>query len=273
MSKTIESNARITTVPLGELRVSAAAQREFSDAWGEYLEKNFDIDLVGMLTVSYRDGVYWVVDGQHRTHGLIAWAKKEFGDEWAEWTVHVNCHYGLTERDEASLFLSFNNRRTINAYDKFTVGVTADLPVPADINRIVLSHGLRVEKSRKPGSISAVGALDRVYRQGDATLLRKTLTTIRDAWSGMGFDSEVIKGVALFINRYEGRFDEARLVKKLSEIPSGARGLRQYAHVAKETFGSTFDVAHAAAVTDVYNKGLRGPNSLGSWWKDGRAAA
>lgn len=273
MTKNIEGKARITTVPLGDLRVSSAAQREFDDNWGGYLEKNFDLDLVGMLTCSHRDGVYWVVDGQHRTHGLISWAKREFGAEWAEWTVHVNVHDGLDERAEAELFLAFNNRRTISAYDKFKVGVTADLPVPADVNRVVLSHGLRVEKARKNGSVSAVGALDRVYRMGGALLLSRTLQTINEAWSGVGFDSEVIKGVALFINRYEGRFDADRLVKKMSQVPNGSRGLRQYAYVAKEAFGSTLDIAHAAAVTDIYNKGLRGPASLGSWWKDGRAAA
>lgn len=265
--KNIEGKSRITTVRLGDLRVSSAAQREFSDTWGDKLKRDFDIDLVGMLTVSYRDGVYWVVDGQHRTYALVAWAKHEFGDEWADWTVHVNCHYDLTERQEAALFLQFNNRRTINAYDKFTVGVTADLPVPTDINRVVLAQGLRVDKARKPGSISAVGALEYVYRMGDAPLLQKTLSAINTAWSGMGFESEVIKGVALVINRYEGRIDEARLAKKLSQIPSGSKGVRQLAHVIKDSHGAKFDVAHAAAITDQYNRGLRGASSLGSWWK------
>lgn len=271
MAKNISDNhgtSRITTVKLGDLRVSSGAQREFSDTWGEYLEKNFNLDLVGMLTVSFRDGVYWVVDGQHRTHGLIAWAKREFGEEWREWTVHVNCHYNLTERAEAALFLSFNNRRTISAYDKFTVGVTADLAVPTDINRVVLATGLRVDKARKPGSISAVGALEYVYRMGDAPLLNRALATIAAAWAGMGFDADVIKGVALVLNRYEGRIDEARLIKKLSETPSGAKGIRQAAHVIKDSHGAKMDAAHAAAITDAYNRGARGTQSLGSWWKD-----
>lgn len=271
MSKNIGDNhgtARITTVKLGELRVSSAAQREFNDGWGDYLEENFNLDLVGMLTVSYRDGVYWVVDGQHRTHGLISWAKREFGEEWSEWTVHVNCHYSLTERAEAALFLSFNKRRNLTAYDVFRVGVTADLPVPTDIDRVVRSLGLRVEKSKKPNTVSAVGALDKIYRMGDAVLLSVTLMTIREAWAGTGFDSEAMQGVALFINRYEGRYDAARLVKKLSALPNGSRGLKQRALVLKDSHGSTVVIAHAAAVTDAYNAGARGAQSVGSWWKD-----
>jgi hypothetical protein len=147
--------------------------------------------------------------------------------------------------------------------------VTANLPIPSDINRIVLAQGLRVEKGRKPGSVSAVGALERIYRMGDASLLQQTLATVRDAWSGTGFDSEPLQGVAIFINRYEGRYDSARLVKKLSSLTNGARGLRQRAFAIKDSYGSTMTVAHAAASTDVYNAGLRGTASLGSWWKDG----
>lgn len=273
MNKAIEGTSRITTVPLGMLRVSTAAQREFSESWGDYLEQNFNLDLVGMLTVSHRDGFFWVVDGQHRTHGLIAFAKREFGDEWAEWTVHVNCHYNLTERAEAALFLSFNKRRNLTAYDIFSVGVTADLPIPTDIDRVVRSQGLRVEKSRKPYTVSAVGALDKIYQQGDASLLSQTLATIRDAWAGTGFDSEAMQGVALFINRFEGRYDADRLVKRLGTLPNGSRGLKQRAHALKDSHGSTVVIAHAAAVTDLYNAGARGAQSLGSWWHGSGAAA
>lgn len=271
-NKTIDPSSRITTVPLGLLRVSSAAQREFNETWGDYLEQKFNLDLVGMLTVSFRDGYYYVVDGQHRTHALIAWAKEQFGDEWPEWTVHVNCHYNLTERAEASLFLSFNKRRNLTAYDIFRVGVTADLPIPTDINRIVLAQGLRVEKGRRPNAVSAVGALDKVYRMGDATLLRKTLAAIRDAWAGTGFESEVLQGVGLFINRFEGRYDEDRLVARLGSLPNGSRGLKQRAQVLKDTHGSTLIIAHAAAITDVYNQGARGVHSLGSWWKNAAAS-
>lgn len=268
MSKNIDPSTRIIDVKLGDLRVSTAAQREFNDTWGDYLEQNFNLDLVNMLVVSYRDGVYWVIDGQHRTHGLIAWAKQNFGEEWPDWTTKVTAHYNLSERAEAALFLSLNKRRNLTAYDIFRVGVTADLPIPTDINRVVLGQGLRVEQSRKPGAVSAVGALDKIYRMGDAVLLRKTLATIRDAWAGTGFDSEAMQGVALFINRYEGRYVEERLTKKLASLPNGSRGLKQRAQVLKDTHGSTLVISHAAAVTDLYNTGARGTNSLGSWWKD-----
>ncbi len=265
--KSIQGAAKIKTVKLSELRVSTAAQRELKKGWADKLTETFNIDMVGTFTVSHRDGVYWIVDGQHRFHALTTWAKSEFGDEWGEWTLQVWSHDGLGEADEARLFLAFNNRRQVTSYDKFKVGVTAGLPVPTDIDRVVRTLGLRVEKGRKPGAVSAVGALERIYSDGDAVLLRKTLETVRDAWAGSGFDSEPLQGVAKFINRYEGRFEPERLVRVLSAVHNGARGLRQLAAVSRETYGGDLVTNHAAAVTELYNKGLRGPKNVGSWWK------
>lgn len=272
--KNIKGAARIRTVRVGDLRVSGAAQREFKQSWGDTLAENFSIDKMATLVVSHRDGVYWIIDGQHRHFGLKAWAKQQFGDDWADWTVEVWSHEGLNEQDEADLFLSFNNRRAVSAFDKFKVGVTANLSEPSDINRVVLALGLKVDKGRKANAVAAVGALTTVYRSGGAVLLSKTLVTIRDAWAGVGFEPESLNGVALFISRYEGRLDEARLVSKLAGITNGSRGLRQRAIHMKETYGDTLNVCTAAAITELYNKGLRGTNSLGSWWKEtGQQAA
>ncbi|QIK63801.1 hypothetical protein G7068_11845 [Leucobacter viscericola] len=266
-SKKVHTNARIKTVGLSELRVSPAAQREFNHNWGSELAETFDIDKVGTFVCSYRDGIYWIIDGQHRHYALTSFAKAEFGEEWGDWTIQVWVHEGLDERKEAELFLSFNNRKAINNYDKFKVGVTAELPVPSDINRVVLALDLRVAKDRRIGSVSAVGTLEKIYNAGGAVLLRKTLQTVRDAWDSSDFDANALAGVSLFISRYEGRYKEDRLVKQIASLHNGAKSLKQRAYVLKEQYGGTHATSHAAAITELYNKGLRGVSSLGSWWK------
>ena len=52
------------------------------------------------------------------------------------------------------MFLSLNNRKTVSAFDKYKVGVTAKRQVPEDIERIVTAHGLRTSRDGKAGSIS-----------------------------------------------------------------------------------------------------------------------
>lgn len=205
MNNTIHGDARIRTVKLGDLRVSPVAQRELNNNWSNTLAETFDINKMGTLVVSHRDGIFWIVDGQHRASALRKWAKREFGDDWTEWTVEVRCHEGLDEVGEAQLFLALNSRRPVSPFDNFKVGVTAEIPEPSDVNRIVMSLGLKVAREKKQNTIAAVSPLMRIYRDNGAVVLRKTLTVIRDAWEGIGFDSAVIDGVGMFIGRYEGR--------------------------------------------------------------------
>lgn len=266
-SKKIHTNSRIKSVKLQELRISSAAQREFDHNWGKELAETFDIDKVGTFTASHRDGLYWIVDGQHRFHALSVWAKAEFGPDWGDWTIEVWAHEGLDERKEAELFLAFNNRKNVTGLDKFKVGVTAELPVPTDINKVVIELGLRVGGDRRVGTVGAVGTLEKIYQSGGAALLKSTLETLRDAWEGADFASHSLYGVALFISRYEGRYKPERLVKQLSALRNGSKSLEQHARKIKDQYGSTHAVSHAAAITDQYNRGLRGTNSLGSWWR------
>lgn len=266
-NKKIHTNSRIKTVKLAELRISSAAQREFNHNWSSRLAETFDIDKVGTFMVSYRNGIYWIVDGQHRFHALTTWAKAEFGEAWSDWTIEVWVHEGLDERREAELFLAFNDRKNVTGLDKFKVGVTAELPVPSDINRVVLSLGLRVAADQRPCTVSAVGTLEKIYQTGGAVLLRKSLETLRDAWDASDFGAHSLHGVALFISRYEGRYKPERLVKQLASLSNGSKSLGRAASKIKDQYGSTHPVSHAAAITDQYNRGLRGTGSLGSWWK------
>lgn len=270
--KSIKRTARIRTVRLDELRVSSVAQREFKAGWGKEIAENLDFDLIGTFTCSLRDGIYWIIDGQHRFYGLKEYVKRQFGDDWGEWTTEVWVHFDLTEEDEARLFLEFNNRKPVDAFDRFKVGIRAGYHDENDINRVVLALGLTVAKGGKPYSMSAVTALRNVYELGGPALLRQTLATIRDAWDGDGFKPFAINGIAAVTARYEGRLDGDRLTAKLAAEKNGPISIQQRAAGIRESLGASAREANAAAVLDIYNKGLRGRSNLGSWFRVGAAA-
>lgn len=265
--KQIRQAAGLRTVKLGDLRVNPVAQREFNEARVKKIADNLDEDRLGTLTVSERDGVYWILDGQHRFYGLRENLRRNFGDEWVDWTIVVWCYRGLDEREEAKKFLELNEAVPPNSFDKFKVSVTADVPPAPEINRIVLSLGLKVARAKSPTSISATSALERIYHIGGAHLLVHTLLTIRDSWEGYGYDSFILDGVSRFLSRYEGQFDDARLIKALGSLKNGSLGLMQAAAVQRNATGCTYGVAVAASIVDLYNKGTRGRGRLTSWWK------
>lgn len=266
--KHLKREARIRTVALGDLRVSPTGQRDFNAVKARSLLANFREEDLGTFTLSHRDGFYWIIDGQHRK-----WALCEYiGEGWEEFTIEAWCYEGLTEAQEAEKFLIFNNNLAVDAYSKFKIGVTAELPEPTDINRVVLSLGLKVTRYKAQGSIAAVGAITKVYRRSGPSGLAHTLAIVRDAFALTGFEQSIILGVALFWQRYEGQVSVDDIVKSLSRLPNGYKGLLTRAHLWKERVDQPIDQCVAASISDVYSTGRRG-HGLGSWWKDGKAAA
>lgn len=269
VAKKIKRQASIRTVKLGEIRVSPTGQRELNIARVKKILDNLDMERLGTLTVSSRDGFFWLIDGQHRFNAL----KDFFGDGFEDWEVEAWCYFDLTEEQEAEKFLQHNEVLAVDAFARFKVGVAAGRPVETDVDRIVRSLELKVTRTQGHGSVSAVTALMKVYRSYGPSGLVQTLWTIREGFGDRGFESVIIDGVSLFRGRYEGRVDPERLVKKMQTTLGGVKGLLNRANLIRERTGQTVPQCVAAAVTDVYNSGARGTQSLGSWWKDGKAAA
>jgi len=266
--KKIKRAAQIRTVRLGDMRVSPTGQRDFNMVKGKSILNNLNMEDLGTFTCSFRDGLYWIIDGQHRQ-----WALREFfGEGWEEWTVEVYTYFDLTPAQEAAKFLVFNNTLAVDAYSRFKIGVEAELPTPTDINRVVLSLGLKVTRYKAPGSVAAVGSIAKVYQRTGPSGLAQTLAIIRDAFSMTGFDREIIAGVSLFWSRYEGQVEQADLVKSLSRTADGYKGILKRAHLWKERVDQPIDQCVAASISDIYSTGRRG-KGLGSWWKDGKQAA
>jgi hypothetical protein len=269
VAKKIKRQASIRTVKLGEIRVSPTGQRELNITRVKKILDNLDMERLGTLTVSSRDGFFWLIDGQHRFNAL----KDFFGDGFEDWEVEAWCYFDLTEEQEAEKFLQHNEVLAVDAFARFKVGVAAGRTVETDVDRIVRSLELKVTRTQGHGSVSAVTALMKVYRSYGPSGLVQTLWTIREGFGDRGFESVIIDGVSLFRGRYEGRVDPERLVKKMQTTLGGVKGLLNRANLIRERTGQTVPQCVAAAVTDVYNSGARGTQSLGSWWKDGKAAA
>lgn len=264
----IKRDAKIRTIKLGDIRVSPTSQRDLNLAKGRQILNSLRMEDLGTFTVSQREGLYWLIDGQHRF-----WALREhFGEGWEDWEVEAFTYFNLTEAQEAEKFLVFNNSLTVDAYSKFKIGVAAELPVPTDINRVVLSLGLKVTRYKAQGSVAAVGAISKVYDRSGPAGLMHTLAIIRDAFALTGFEQSIILGVSLFWTRYEGQVDQAELVKALSRTPNGYKGILTRAQLWKERVDMPVDQCVAASISDIYSTGKRG-KGLGSWWKDGKAAA
>jgi hypothetical protein len=261
--------SKIRLVPIAQMRVPPAlvCQREFRKAHGDRIASELDLNKLGYPIVNHRDGQYWLVDGQHRVYAL-----KQNGFE--KDALDCEVYEGLSDAEMADIFLGRDDRKPIAPYDKFHVACTAGRKRENDIRRAVEANGQKICRNKSEGGIGAVAALGAVYDKSGDVVLGQVVRAINIGFGGdpVGFESTVIEGLGLVFNRYNGRTNEKTLGTRLSELKNGARELLRRAEAIRERTGNAKKLCVAAAVVDIYNKGLgpRDGHRLPAWWKESR---
>lgn len=253
-------------VPVGELTIDRLVQRSNVDFRKvERLKKNWNPDAVGLIVVSQRNKVDKIVlDGQHR---YLAFA--QLTDNQGEMLAQV--FTGLSLQQEAQLFLDTNAGNQPSLLDKFRVKVVAEDEIAVAVNRMVRAYGWDIGNSPNNGSISAVGALERIYKIGETLelephLLQSTLMVITHAW-GLdrgGVQAVIMEGVAALIAENDVNMDLKRLETALKTYPGGALGLHTDSTALAALKQGKVSMAVAIQVTDHYNKG-RKARTLSPW--------
>lgn len=264
----------IKTLRTESLSVDHEVQRALNQSRVDEMAKQFNEEAVGVLTVSHRpDGSYHIVDGQHR------WATCKKVKK-----SHIQCkvYTGLNRQDEAALFRVLNNTRIVNSLDRFRVRVVEGELSAVDINRILEKAGWRVPvktSARSNGVINSPVALEWVYngagiRQGShPNVFRQTIEIITAAW---GYEpdamrSDVVRGVGVFLMRYEGLLDLSKVVRSLQAYPGGPLKLHADAAIMRSMRSSSAADSVAAILTGLYNR-KRTVNRLPEWFASNRAS-
>ena len=254
---------------LDDLRTAleGIAQRPFRRARGEHLARTFNPAKLGTPVVNRVDGVCWVIDGQHR---LYAYRRQPgvTGDTPVRCEVYDN----LSQAEMvADLFLGRNDTLNVTSFDRFYVACAAGYKRECAVREVLERLDLRVSRSPDSGSISAVGAMMRVYDRVGAEFLERALLVLRDAYAGdpESFSRGGLEGVALVLVRH-AELDNAVLVEALVKFPNGHNGLFRRADTYRERLGRPLPHCVAAAIVDVYNKNQKKrsrKHRLPGWWK------
>jgi hypothetical protein len=263
---------RTQEVPIGKMTISRRVQRDLKQHRVNELVANFDLDDFGQPVVSWRDGVYYIIDGQHRIAALKEW----LGKGWEIQKIECRVYQGLNEAEEADMFDRLNNVLIVSSYDKFKVRVTAGREAESLIDKIIKQEHLVISRDKIPGAVRAVGTLVRVFNRSDGEVLARSLRIIRDAFGDPGFEAQVIDGVGHLCQRYNGALDEKMAVEKLSETRGGVHGLLGKARVLHKQTGNSHAQCVAAAAVEIINArggGGTGGRRLPSWWKASKEEA
>lgn len=242
----------VTALPLIDLFVDYAYQRELDEARVQRMVKTYDPALVGIIEVSQRpDGRYAILDGQHR------WASEKDHSFDRTSSPHIACrvHTGLTVADEAKLYHQLNTtRRTLTGWDRWLARRAAgDVDVLA-IDACAAENGYTIAMRGGDNVLRATRSCETIVNLGGIGLLTETLATVRAAYGAdqTALDGAILGGIAHVLNAYNrDELDAGRLVEALSGIVP--RQLVARAIALREVHKGTNDRLTAAVIVERYN--------------------
>jgi hypothetical protein len=259
---TPEQNVRIGRVKPNDISVDPVVQRSLNVQRAQRMADEYDPSAVGVITVSDRDGLRYVVDGQHRVE-----AAKLAGQGAA--SVDAKIYTGLTRVEEARLFIALNSARIPNAVARFKVRREALDPVPVAIGGILERYGWEVGNPGSSGKASAVKALEAVWAldpDQDRKVFETTVDLITDTWGHDpdAMSASILGGMSEFVNRYAGQLDLVALAKKLRGVYSSPVVLVAQGKSLKATRGGRVSTCIGEIIHSVYNA-KRSSGRLDRW--------
>lgn len=171
------------------------------------------------VVVSFRDGKFNVVDGQHH---IEAMRQKAGGRD-----VIVPCiiHTGMTYEQEAELYARLDRdkkRLTLRQYTKAVVEAGSDANI-MEIKRLTEDVGFiwaLGEPTGEPFEIAPIRALINAYQLLGGEGFARMLSLMAGAWQGTpnSLKASMLSGMALFVKTYETELHDRAFIRRMSLV-------------------------------------------------------
>jgi hypothetical protein len=246
MSKKIQNVFKLIPV---NLIFADRYQRRYEEIYkrAKEMAQNYKENEIGAIKVSFRDGKYYVFDGQHR---LLA--TKMVG------LFYIMCEIftGLTYEQEAEAFYRFGtNSKPITACQNINARLESKEEKVLKINDIANIHGYTIATSHNVKSLNrirSVSCIESIVDKYGLHTLDKVLLITSRCWYNTieGVSSDILNGLAYFIKN--NKFDELIFIKQLSKVD-----VKIIVREAKSDLNNKAEMAMQTTFKNYYNKNNR----------------
>jgi len=238
-------------IPKARLRVDHSYQRDVREKSGKVVRMAANWSWVGcgVLIVSHRDGVMWVIDGQHRK--LAADRRHDITE------LPCLVFDGLDGEQEASSFLVANTeRRPMTSMERFRALLRTRDPLALQVASLVDAAGRRICNDTDRNTVKCVGAMMECLKL-DAPAFHRAWPVILEVSQGTSVYRDVVE--ALFYLEYKAE-DGCGIAlepwrKRIVRI--GAQGLLDCFAVSRALHKKSCAKICALGALNAINKGLR----------------
>ncbi len=211
-----EQKYLMMTINSNVLETPRSYQRKIDHTRVKHIADEFSEYIANEPKVSYRDGHYYVFDGQHTI------AARRLRNNNKDLPIRCKVYHGLTEKDEARLFaIQTGESADLTPGAKLRANVCGDDPEALAFIDATNSEGIDIDYDRQRGTnrIGCVATAFSLYETVGEEDYRDGLEIILEAWNGdpESLRAETLSGVIQFVHIYHGEYDRGRLIKLLSK--------------------------------------------------------
>lgn len=230
-------------VRVGDLVIDQAYQRKVNKNMIRRIVNDYDRHLLDAIRVSYRDGMYRVLDGQHRTVAIRDYLGNEDSMVWCQVFYDIENYEA-----EARLFTKQQSSRKLSALESYKARVEARDPDLILLQNILELNGFHATSSTKDYNLGCVTALEKILRDYGPEIMDHTFRLIHHTWNGNKpfLTAPIIRAIAVILSTYEDLFDDDVFVRALSVIPIG--------QLKREALSGVTTREYHVALVNFYNK-------------------
>ena len=222
-------------------------QRDINENRVAKIIANFNETVANEPKVSFRDGKYYVFDGQHTIAARIAM------NGFEHLPILCKVYRGLTERDEAFLFATQNGVCSApTPSEKMRAWIFGGSTEAIEFKNVTESTGVVLELTDTSckNHLVCLNTAFAMYKKLGPQMYTDALNVIINAWGGEpeSLKMEIIIAVCLFIRLYHNEYDMDGLIwKHRAENPK----------LIRQAIISDFDLAgtkrHINQIFKIYN--------------------
>ena len=210
-------------IALNRLTSGLDYQRTVKERTVQKLINNWNPIYLDPIVVSYRDGRYYVIDGQHRVTAMKRMS--ESGKTASDVKVLCVVHTGLTFADEAELFYKLDQcRKKLSSAQ--SINALLQSGADAEINeifRLLKAQGFKWTLDNSAAGdykIKATRAVIYAYRLLGRKSFPRLLVLLSDTWKGdpASLTAMMLSGTALFLKTYETEINDHIFITRFQSI-------------------------------------------------------
>ncbi len=200
-----------------KLVVPESYQRRLNGSRVARIVASFDERIANEPKVSFRDGKYYIFDGQHT---VAARKKMNSGNDLM---ILCKVYRDMTEEEESLLFAyQTGESAALTPSAKLRANLNGNDADALAFVEATEKAGLNIgfERADGNGRITCINTAFAEFRRVGAEVYTEALTVMLKAWSGTpeSLRAELIQGVVKFVELYHDIYNRNRLIKRLSEI-------------------------------------------------------